>query len=451
LCAIAGEPLQVWNDFKKMKKTIAFILILCPLLSFSQSTQKIFTQDIDNFWTAYDSINSTEDKAQQLNFIKRLYIDKASEGLKAFLKNKENPDNKWVDLIKNDRSFWDSVRPKTLIAKAQVKTLQNSINRLQALYPKLKEAASYFVIGFKQQGGTIRNNLSIIGTEVITSQANFSPTDLTRICIHEYVHTQQTKPDFRNINVLTSSIREGSCDFISELVLGQSLSMPYIKYGLKNEVQVWKVFKQDMLTSANDLWVSTGDNPTLPARDLGYFIGYAICKSYYNSSKNKSQAIKAIIDLDYTNQDTIITFLKKSNYQKYLLANGYDPSKQLGKEGYVSNPSQITFVFSPLNKTTIVDEDGSYQIYDPKKMGKITSISIAGDFNNWEYKHSAFQLTRNKSGKFTLTLNKNELGKIGQQVKFKFVINNKYRVAPNFAITNRVTDNEGNTNLYVQL
>lgn len=52
-------------------------------------------------------------------------------------------------------------------------------------------------------------------------------------------------------------------------------------------MEVWKVFKQDMFTQANDLWVSTGNNPILPAPDLGYFVGYSISKSYYNKAKDK--------------------------------------------------------------------------------------------------------------------------------------------------------------------
>ena len=205
-------------------------------MTYSQTPQNIHFQDIDNFWIAYDSIRSTTNREQQINFINRLYIDKASEGLKAFLKNKQNPDIKWVDLINNDQNFWNSIRPNTIIAKTQVNNLQNSIDFLRTLYPNLKDAATYFIIGFRQQGGTIRNNLSIIGTEVIMSQPNSA--ELTRICIHEYVHTQQVRPDFQNINVLISSIREGACDFISELVSKQNLSLPYIKYGLENEVKV---------------------------------------------------------------------------------------------------------------------------------------------------------------------------------------------------------------------
>jgi len=429
-----------------MKHPIILLLLVLPLLTYSQTHQNIHTQDVENFWIAYDSIRSTTDKDQQINFINKLYIDKASEGLKAFLKNKQNPDKKWVDLINNDQSFWDNVRPKTLITQARIIKLQNGIDTLQALYPNLKDAATYFIIGFRQQGGTIRNNLSIIGTEVIT---NTDTAGLTRICIHEYVHTQQVKPDFQKINVLTSSIREGACDFISELVLKQKLTLAYIEYGLRNEVETWRVFTHDMLTSANDLWVSTGDNPILPTRDLGYFVGYAICKSYYNNAKDKKRAVTEIIDLDYTDSIAVTDFLKKSEYEKYIISKGYNPAKKLDNEGYTSTSSQIRFSFPLFDKIITKDEKGNYMIFDIQK-DTVKSISIAGDFNNWDYKNSTFQLVKKKKNTYILDIDKSKLGESGTKLKFKFVINNAYWVEPKFAISNRVTD-KGNTTLFIQL
>lgn len=173
-----------------MKKIISFLLLAFPYLTFSQTTlQKVFTQDIDNFWIAYDSIRSTRDNTKQIDYINRLYIDKASDGLKAFLRNKNEIDKKYADIINNDEEFWNSIRPKTLIVKTRLKKLEERIRYFNLLYPNLKEAQTYFIIGIRQQGGTIRNNLSIIGTEVVMSGSETSSSELIRLAIHEYVHT----------------------------------------------------------------------------------------------------------------------------------------------------------------------------------------------------------------------------------------------------------------------
>lgn len=431
-----------------MKVFLAILALQFPLPSFSQVQPNICTQDLQNFWIAYDSIRSTNDKEQQIDLMNRLYIQKGSEGLKAFLKNKENSDKKWVDLINSDTLFWNSIRPKTLQVVNYITNIQKSINDLKAIYPNLKQAGTYFIIGFKQQGGTIRNNLSIIGTEVMMSDPKANETELTRICIHEYVHTQQIKPDFQNINVLASSIREGACDFISELVLKQKLSLPYINYGKKNEVNTWAVFANDMLTSANNYWVSTGDNPVLPTRDLGYYVGYAICKSYYDNAEDKAQATKDIIDLDYANQNAVASYLKNSKYEKYIASKGYNSTKKLMQFGYTTKGSKVLFSF-PINEKTIAqDEEGNYKTFDKEV---INSIALVGDFNNWGSKDSSFMLKKDKKGKFYLLIDKSKLGANGTKVKFKFFINNKYWGVPNFEIRNRITDKEGNTNLFIQI
>jgi hypothetical protein len=48
--------------------------------------------------------------------------------------------------------------------------------------------------------------------------------------------------------------------------------------------------------------------------DLGYFMGYSICKSFYRHSKDKSEAIKTIINLNYPDQSAVTKFLAESKY-----------------------------------------------------------------------------------------------------------------------------------------
>lgn len=59
------------------------ILFLVQLLIFTNTyaqeiNRKIITSDIENFWNAYDSIQTTENFNAKTHFINSLYIDKAS-------------------------------------------------------------------------------------------------------------------------------------------------------------------------------------------------------------------------------------------------------------------------------------------------------------------------------------------------------------------------------------
>jgi hypothetical protein len=84
-----------------MKRAFTTILLLFILsfISKAQKDQKVFTADIDNFWTAYDSIQTTKDSLKQIDFIQKLYIDKGTKGLKTFMAVRNYTAPLWVQLI----------------------------------------------------------------------------------------------------------------------------------------------------------------------------------------------------------------------------------------------------------------------------------------------------------------------------------------------------------------
>jgi len=312
-----------------MKRAFATILLLF-ILSFTskaQKDQKVFTADIDNFWTAYDSIQSTKDSLKQIGFIQKLYIDKGTKGLKAFMAVRDYTAILWVQLIRLYPKFWNSIRPNTLTAKSYAPEIEKSINKFKELYPDLKEAKMYFTVGGLRSGGTTMNDMVLIGSEIATGNAstdvsefpnkwlegvfkNQQADNIVPLNIHEYVHTQQ-KGD--PPNVLGQAIKEGACDFITELVIGRLMQNNYIVYGRKHETELKEQFKKEMFTSYSSNWLYNGSNATTVA-DLGYFMGYTICKSYYNNSTDKKKVIKEIIELNFKNEDDIERFLSNSKY-----------------------------------------------------------------------------------------------------------------------------------------
>ena len=206
---------------------------LIPLLLFSftlvfespaQDVQKVITSDIDNFWIAYDSIQTTTDSLKQLNFIQTLYIDKGTKGLKAFMVLRNYNAKLWVALINRYPKFWNSIRPNTLTVKSYAAEIEKSIARFKELYPDLKEAKMYFTVGGLRSGGTTMNDMVLIGSEIATGNATTDVSEFTNnwlagvfkdqqadnlvsLNIHEYVHTQQKK--WRSENFTRQGDRRG--------------------------------------------------------------------------------------------------------------------------------------------------------------------------------------------------------------------------------------------------
>lgn len=313
-----------------MKRTIitgliCFGTILSAIAQ--KSSQKVFTSDIDNFWIAYDSCQTTSDSLKQLHFIQTLYLDRATEGLKAFMELREYNTELYVSLIRLYPRFWKSIRPNTLSVKSKAKEIESSIEDFKRLYPGLREAKMYFTIGGLRSGGTTMNDMVLIGTEIATGDPmtdvtefpnkwlegvfrNHEPGNIVPLNIHEYVHTQQNG---QPVNLLGQAIKEGACDFITERVMGKLLQNNYLVYGRAHEDSLKNSFKLYMFTTAYNNWLYNGGNAETMA-DLGYFMGYTICKSYYNHSSDKEKAIREIIELDYSDTAAIENFLARSKY-----------------------------------------------------------------------------------------------------------------------------------------
>ncbi len=307
-----------------------FALLLNTILFSSQgqnNQQNIFTTDVTNFWVAFDNIQTTTDSVKKIEFIKSLYIDKGTEGLKAFMKLRNITSELLVSVIQKYPKFWASVRPATLALKEKETTLEANIAKFKKLYPDFKEAKIYFTISALRSGGTTMKDMVLIGSEMavgnITTDVseftnkryeNFFKTqkedNIVQFVIHEYVHTQQKG---EGKTVLGQSICEGACDFITELTLGVPLKLPYLEYGRLHETELKEQFKKEMFDTTFTNWMYNGST-TKTVGDLGYFMGYTICKAYYKNAKNKKKAIKKIIELEYYNLEAVKIFLRKSKY-----------------------------------------------------------------------------------------------------------------------------------------
>jgi hypothetical protein len=313
--------------------TVRLAIISCFIILKTSAqpapAQRVFTSDIDHFWIAYDSVQTTRDSLQQVRFIQTLYVDRGSPGLKAFMQVRNFSVAEWVGLLRRYPKFWRSVRPNTLIVNSQASEIEASITKFNRLYPDLSNSQMYFTIGCLRSGGTVKDSLVLIASEIaaadsLTDVSEFETQwlagvfrtqniqNIVPLNIHEYVHTQQK---FRgSSNLLGGALAEGSCEFITELVMGKPRQTQAILYGKEHEKELKAAFAAEMFSTATPTrWLSNGSYAEKVA-DLGYFMGYTICGAYYRRAVDKQQAIRDIIQLDYT--DTVAT-------EKFLLRSGY--------------------------------------------------------------------------------------------------------------------------------
>ncbi|MGI9653540.1 hypothetical protein [Chryseobacterium sp. RLHN22] len=105
-------------------RIISALLILGISKVYSQKKNYIFTSDINHYWEAYDQIKKTDDIHKKYELINTLYIDKASDGLKVFMKKRNLNDSVFVENINKLPKYWNSVRNSTLAIKSKQKEIE---------------------------------------------------------------------------------------------------------------------------------------------------------------------------------------------------------------------------------------------------------------------------------------------------------------------------------------
>ncbi len=363
-------------------------LFLC-LLAFAlcltvRSQSHVSTADIDRFWIAYDSARTTTDTVLQEQYLQRLYIDPGTEGLKAFMKLRQYDAALYVKLIDEYPKFWNSVRANTLRVKNKTAAIEKGILMLKALYPDMQPATMYFTIGGLRSGGTTSGSMVLIGTEIAAADSTTDASELSsyyqtifrhqnssrlvELNVHEYVHTQQQQDEDNTL--LGKALQEGGADFIAGQATTSPNTSPYMIYGRQHDTTVKAKFKAQMYTGNIGQWFYNGkaEHP-----DLGYYIGYCICREYYRQAKNKTQAIKDIIRVDYGNDTAADRFLLQSGYFHEKI----DKSALLA--AYAASQPTITSLTPDINHHTDVDTSlTTLTLVFSEPMGAGVSISYAG-------------------------------------------------------------------------
>ena len=359
-----------------MKKYILLSVVLALMnCNKTETIDQIFvSEDIDNFWFAYNQVNSTKDSVLQLKYFNDHFYNIASKGQKGMFTARNYTAQEYVLAINNYPKFWNSIKQNTLKASEHNPIIRKGIKKLKAIYPDLKPSTIYYTMGIFRSPGTGFDQMALIGcefalgdnktitTELPSSLAhvknyyNINPTSyLDFLNIHEYIHTQQNES---LNNTLSQSLSEGIADFIASKVTEKNAPFSYFEYGLKNEAKLKKAFEAEMFNirkMGDWMW---NQNNQFNTRDLIYFIGYRIAEARYNIANDKKLIIKEMIELDYTNELQIENFVNTSNYFSDSIENLYQsfeakrPTvieiKQFknGSQSVSPHLKEITLVFS---------------------------------------------------------------------------------------------------------
>lgn len=199
-----------------------------------------------------------------------------------------------------------------------------SFQELKNVYPDARFPDVVFVIGAFTSGGTVSSNGLLLGlnqmcngpevnvsevaprTRALMNQSAYLPN----IVAHELIHFQQHKMRSDTTN-LKYAIEEGMADFIGELISGAVGNPELHRWAQGKEQRIWSRFKQEMMENNYNAWIANSSTVAEgEAPDQGYWVGYQICRAYYEQAADKKQAIKDMLTIqDYP------AFLAKSGWE----------------------------------------------------------------------------------------------------------------------------------------
>jgi len=271
---------------------------------------EVSASDVHHFVDAWKQLDASDSTCAPLSE----YLRQESRGLKAYRSKFDVGQRDICSAIRRSPGRYAALESKLGALDSATRQIRVIFNKFAALHPMSNVPAVYFVVGNGIAGGTTTrgsNPIILIGMEL-----NGSVDGLPGMIAHELVHTQQDYPLLGSMTrgpvrgtVLLHSIKEGSANFIAELLTG----VPHRNaYAEKHEAELWADFQRDANSKDYSRWLyngwntaALGDRPP----DLGYWMGYRITKAYYENDADKKRALSDILSIRDFN-----AFLKASRY-----------------------------------------------------------------------------------------------------------------------------------------
>lgn len=280
---------------------------------------KIITQDYTNFWLAYEA-SLGKDKALQERIFDSIYIRNASDCLKKILITRNLTAAHFVKWVNHEADYFRKCKLVTDKISEYSKLINEYCEKFKSLYPKADIGDIYFMFtGFYTGGQSNKEGIaigmdfwSLPDTGVVDFKTSLNKELVRKIEImpitvmHEQIHRNQ-KISAEN-TLLKKCLEEGGADFIAYLITGKINNISLYDYGNNHNIELKARFIQDLSTNNMNYWLYNNYDSNRP-RDLGYWIGFKICESFYNNAADKSRAVANILHIKKPER-----FLKKSNY-----------------------------------------------------------------------------------------------------------------------------------------
>ncbi|MEN7549127.1 DUF2268 domain-containing putative Zn-dependent protease [Rapidithrix thailandica] len=266
---------------------------------------KVITSDIQRFWKCFDKI----DERNSRDIFEKEYLNPGSLGLKEFFRTRVLSLQGFLFKVKSRKTYFSDIREATKSIKKIDPEIKRSFQRLHKLYPEAVFPDIYLVIGSMTARSTPTSVGLLVGVELYSKTDSTSTEELNArekaisrtvdklpaLIAHDLVHYQQSYEEAPTL--LAACIREGVAEFISVLITGQNAHDELYQYGKAHEKEIWDTFYREMYGKSYQKWLFNESTVEDKPVNLGFWIGYKICESYYAKAPDKQKAIQEMLHI----------------------------------------------------------------------------------------------------------------------------------------------------------
>lgn len=268
-----------------------------PPTAFDPAGPTIHIEDVERFYKVYDAAGGhpTVDQLQHD------YIDPGSDGLHQFARMRKISGAAIAENLAKRPEVYSGAKRCMNVLPAVRQRVGVALRTLGRLYPEAQFSPVTIAVG---RGKPVAVGSPVSGVQIglealcATDWLNPNVEDrFVHVIAHEYAHVQQVQAlvDDEHPTVLAMSLIEGAAEFTAELISGKvsNSRLGESTAGREKEIETAFVADQDKTEISAWLYNSTPEQP----RDLGYWVGYRIVKSYYRRASDKRRALREILGM----------------------------------------------------------------------------------------------------------------------------------------------------------
>lgn len=288
--------------------------------AFDAAGARFETADLDRFDRARVALRRGADTVPT---IEATYFAPGSAGLRAYARMYRIDAPRLRRALRRRGAYYDSIADLPSRVRAQLPAVRAAFERFEEAHPRAVFPPTFFLVSGLGPGGANGYRGLLLAADSY-GWPDHLPRDsagrrqrtsaLPHLAAHELVHFNQMVASplayIRDDSNLARAIKEGTADFVAELVSGNHVNQRAHRYGRMHERALWAAFERDMLADDTGEWffVQPADSSRPP--DLGYFLGYRVVEAWYRRSAGRPDRVAALIATD--------------DYRRFLAESGYD-------------------------------------------------------------------------------------------------------------------------------